>query len=104
MRVRLTNPGGQLKPNLYGRLDIRTSARDTVLSVPSDALVYDGSDRFLFVADGDNRYTYRRVETGREFDEAVEITRGVQRGERVVSSGVFHMKSRYKLSLSAEGE
>jgi RND family efflux transporter MFP subunit len=104
VRVRLPNTGGRLRPNLYGRLDIRTTARDTVLSVPSDALVYDGNDRFLFVADGGNRYAYRRVETGREFDGAVEITRGVRRGDRVVSNGVFHLKSRYKLSLASEEE
>ncbi|MBE0642459.1 MAG: efflux RND transporter periplasmic adaptor subunit [Bacteroidetes bacterium] len=104
VRVRLANSGGLLKPNLYGRLDIRTTARDSVLSVPSDAIVYDGSERYLFVVAGENSYIYRRVETGRDFDDAVEITRGVQAGERVVSSGVFHLKSRYKLSLSAEEE
>lgn len=104
VRVRLKNSGGLLRPNLFGRLDIRTAARDTVRSVPSDALVYDGNDRFLFVSDGGNRYVYRRVETGREFDGAIEITRGVSVGERVVSSGVFHLKSRFKLAQSAEEE
>ncbi|MFZ1729019.1 MAG: efflux RND transporter periplasmic adaptor subunit [Bacteroidota bacterium] len=104
VRVRVTNSGGMLRPNLYGRLDITTTARDSVLSVPSDAIVYDGSDRFLFVKTGENSFVYRRVETGREFDDAIEITKGVSAGEDVVSSGVFHLKSRYKLSLAAEDE
>lgn len=104
VRVRIPNPGARLKPNLYGRLDIRTDARDTVLAVPADAIVYDGSDRFLFVVTGKHRYAYRRIETGRELDDTVEITTGVSAGERVVSSGVFHLKSRYKLSLAAEDE
>ena len=104
VRVRLSNPGGALKPNLYGRLDVRTNARDSVLSVPADAIVYDGSDRYLFVVKGENSFSYRRVETGREFDNAVEITRGIAAGEQAVSGGVFHLKSRYKLSLSAEEE
>lgn len=104
VRVRMPNPGAKLKTNLYGRLDIRTTARDTVLAVPADAIVYDGSDRFLFVVTGENSYAYRRIETGRDFDDAVEITQGVKARERVVSSGVFHLKSRYKLSLAAEEE
>lgn len=104
VRVRVANSGGALRPNLYGRLDILTDTRDSVLTVPAGALVYDGSDRFLFVATGDNSFAYRRVETGREFDNSIEITKGVRDGERVVSSGVFHLKSRYKLSLEAEEE
>jgi RND family efflux transporter MFP subunit len=104
VRVRVANVGGALRPNLYGRLDILTDTRDSVLTVPAEALVYDGSDRFLFIVAGENSYAYRRVETGREFDNSIEVTKGVHVGERVVSSGVFHLKSRYKLSLEAEEE
>ncbi|MBN1448680.1 MAG: efflux RND transporter periplasmic adaptor subunit [Bacteroidetes bacterium] len=104
VRCSVPNTGGLLKPNLYGRLDIRTAVRDSVLTVPQSAIVFDGSDRFLFVAVNDLEFAYRRVETGREFDKHVEILKGIAPGERVVSGGVFHLKSRYKLSLMPEEE
>ena len=104
VRCSVPNPTGLLKPNLYGRLDIRTSARDSVIIVPQSAIVYDGSERFLFVHTGEHRFAYRRVETGREFGDNVEIRSGITAGARVVSGGVFHLKSRYKLALMPEEE
>jgi RND family efflux transporter MFP subunit len=104
VRCNVPNPDGLLRPNLYGRLEIRTSARDSILTVPLSAIVYDGSERYLFLVTGENSYAYRRVETGREFDGRVEILRGINAGARVVSGGVFNLKSRYKLALEPEEE
>jgi RND family efflux transporter MFP subunit len=104
VRCSVPNSGELLKPYMYGRLDIRTAVRDSILTVPQSAIVFDGSDRFVFIAVDDLEFSYRRVETGREFDNSVEILRGVTPGERVVSDGVFHLKSRYKLSLMPEEE
>ena len=104
VRCSVPNTAGKLKPNIYGRLDIITSARDSVLTVPLSAIVYDGSERYLFVATNDNSFVYRRVETGREFDGSVEILSGIDAGARVVRDGVFHLKSRYKLALEPEEE
>ncbi|MCB2204953.1 efflux RND transporter periplasmic adaptor subunit [bacterium] len=104
VRCTVPNSSGMLKPNVYGRLDILTTARDSVLTVPLSSIVYDGSDRSIFIALDADRFTYRRVETGREFDDRVEILNGVAAGDRVVSGGVFHLKSRYKLALAPEEE
>ncbi len=104
VRCIVPNADGTLKPNIYGRLDIITSARDSVLTVPLSAIVYDGSERYLFVAKSDNSFVYRRVETGREFDGSMEILSGIDAGARVVRGGVFHLKSRYKLALEPEEE
>jgi RND family efflux transporter MFP subunit len=104
VRCSVPNASGFLRPNIYGRLDIATEARDNVRTVPQTAVVYDGSERFLFVVVDDDTFAYRRVETGREFDTSVEILKGVEKGERVVSDGVFHLKSRYKLALEPEEE
>ena len=104
VRCSVPNAEGLLKPNMYGRLDILTQVPDSVRIVPQTAVVYDGSERFLFVMTGENTFSYRRVETGREFDASVEILNGVEAGERVVSGDVFHLKSRYKLALEPEEE
>jgi membrane fusion protein, heavy metal efflux system len=99
-RIRRTSP--LLRPNLYGRLDIHTRMLDRIVSVPATAVVYDGTERYVFVPVDDHRFEYRRVETGRSFDISVEIRSGLRAGERVVGTGAFNLKSRLKLSQSAE--
>lgn len=104
LRCRIANPGGHLRPNLHGSLDVMTSIPVRVLAVSTDAIVYDGDKRFVFVAVADDAFQYRVVTTGREFDGWTEIASGLREGERVVTAGVFQLKSQLKLSQAGGGE
>jgi cobalt-zinc-cadmium efflux system membrane fusion protein len=102
VRMRVPNPRASLKPNMHGRLVINADLPRTVVSVPTDAIVYDGNNRFVFVAMNDSTFRYVRVETGAEFGDRVEIRSGLRAGERVVQSGVFNLKSQLKMSQAGD--
>ncbi|MGH9240710.1 MAG: efflux RND transporter periplasmic adaptor subunit [Vicinamibacterales bacterium] len=103
LRVRLSvrNPGGALKPGLYGTAAFETAGHN-VLTVPRDAVVDTGLQQHVFVAVGD-RFEPRPVRVGLQLADRVEIRDGLSEGERVVAAGVFLLDSESRLRATGGG-
>ena len=97
LRVRFSaaNPGGGLRPGLYGIAAVE-SAGQPVITVPRDAVVDTGVRQHVFVATGD-RFEPRAVTLGVQLADRVEIRSGLTEGERVVAAGVFLLDSESRL-------
>ena len=97
LRVRFSaaNPGGTLRPGLYGTADFVTTGQ-LVLTVPRDAVVDTGLQQHVFVATGD-RFEPRPVTLGLQLADRVEIRSGLQEGEQIVAAGVFLLDSESRL-------
>ncbi len=97
LRVRLSaaNPGGGLRPGLYGTVALQSAGQD-VITVPRDALVDTGQQQHVFVATGD-RFEPRAVTLGAQLADRVEVRTGLKEGERIVASGVFLLDSESRL-------
>jgi RND family efflux transporter MFP subunit len=96
------NKDASLKPHLQGELQIETGVLQSVNSIPSNALVFDGNDTYVFRDIGNGSLEYVMVQTGQSFADRIEINAGLNPGDRIASSGVFMLKSRYKLSQMQE--
>jgi len=81
------NPKALLQPGLFATAHIELPAARPSLMVPAAAVKNDGGVSKLFVAKND-RAEARIVQVGRETGGSVEILRGVQPGERIVSRQV----------------
>jgi Cu(I)/Ag(I) efflux system membrane fusion protein len=97
LRVRFSaaNPGGTLRPGLYGTAAFE-SAGLPVITVPRDAVVDTGAQQHVFVASGD-RFEPRVVTLGVQLADRVEIRSGLEAGERIVAAGVFLLDSESRL-------
>jgi Cu(I)/Ag(I) efflux system membrane fusion protein len=97
LRVRLSagNPGGALRPGLYGTAAFETIGHK-VLTVPRDAVVDTGLQQHVFVAAGD-RFEPRPVTVGVQLAARVEIREGLKEGEQIVAAGVFLLDSESRL-------
>jgi YHS domain-containing protein len=73
------------------------------LAVPRDAVVDSGMAKRVFVDRGNGFFEPRAVETGWSFGDRVQITKGVEKSERVVSSGTFLVDSESRLKMAAAG-
>jgi len=62
-----------------------------VITVPSTALVRDGTTLHVYVQRTPERFEFREVTTRRTIGDAVEITRGLGEGDRIVVRGVEKM-------------
>ena len=97
LRVRFSaaNPGGGLRPGLYGTA-VFESTGQPVITVPRDAVVDTGVQQHVFVATGD-RFEPRAVTLGVQLADRVEVRSGLAEGERIVAAGVFLLDSESRL-------
>jgi Cu(I)/Ag(I) efflux system membrane fusion protein len=97
LRVRFTvaNPGGTLRPGLYGTATFHSAGGPTI-TVPRDAVVDTGRRQHVFVAAGD-RFEPRPVTLGVQLADRVEVRSGLVEGERIVAAGVFLLDSESRL-------
>lgn len=100
-RVDLANPGGRLKPGMFGRVTLSAAGDGEaamVLTVPRTAVQRDGSrqgDRgaVVFVQTAPGRFERREIVVGRVTDELAEVVSGLAEGDRVVTEGAFLVRS-----------
>ena len=93
VRVVLQNPGGRLKPEMFGTAMIETTATAPSIQLPEVAVLLLNGEPTVFV-DADGDYEARHVEVGSRRDGMVTIKNGIKPGEWVVGKGAFAIKSK----------
>jgi membrane fusion protein, heavy metal efflux system len=91
LRVVLPNPGGKLKPAMFGNIRLLRSTSQGIV-VPSTGVIREGNMAYVFVAEGNGRYQRRTVTLGRTFGDSIEIEDGVKPGETVVTQGALLLR------------
>jgi Cu(I)/Ag(I) efflux system membrane fusion protein len=104
VRVSLANPGGLLKPEMFGEVVLRTAPRQA-LRIPADAVIDSGTRSVVFVALGDGKFQPRVVRLGAGDGDHVEVQDGLAAGDTIVTRANFLVdsESRLKASLQALG-
>jgi len=104
VRIAFANPGGDLKPEMFGEVVLKTAPR-TALRIPTDAVIDSGTRQVVFVDLGDGKFLPRAVRLGASDGTLVEVLEGLAEGERVVTRANFLVdsESRLRASLQALG-
>ncbi|MBI1213478.1 MAG: efflux RND transporter periplasmic adaptor subunit [Alphaproteobacteria bacterium] len=84
--VSLDNGKGLLKPNLFTRIDLVIGKTDAALTIPNNAILEAGGEKFVFVRDG-GTFTRSDIEVGASDDQYTEVTSGIVPGDEVVTVG-----------------
>jgi cobalt-zinc-cadmium efflux system membrane fusion protein len=94
-RVRLDNPEGLLRANMYGEARILVGKSAAVAEVPREAVQRAKTANLVFVRLAENEFEARRVEMGSRSvsGETVQLASGVQPGEEIVVAGSFFLKT-----------
>jgi RND family efflux transporter MFP subunit len=98
-RVTVDNSSGLLKPGMFAKASIdsgKDSGARKVIAVSEEAVFLDGSERYVFIQEGDERFVARRVSVGAASGQKIEITGGLKTGDTVVTRGIFALKSELK--------
>ena len=105
-RVTVDNAKGLLKPGMFATVSIDTlkdAHEVTLLAVPEEAVLGEGTARYVFVARGEGRFRKTDVTAGKTLGKLIEITGGLKEGDDIVVKGAFVLKSEMnKKSLTEE--
>ena len=93
VRLRFDNPEEKLKPEMYADVRIFAGASEPGLVIPREALIRTGESERVILALGEGRFTAQQVVSGIESGDWVEIRRGLEAGDIVVTSGQFLIDS-----------
>jgi len=92
-RVRLENPNGALRANMYGQARIAVESAHLSVMVPRDAVQHAKGVDLIFIKLAEDQYEARRIELGTQTEDAFEVKKGVRVGEEVVTAGSFLLKT-----------
>jgi HlyD family secretion protein len=85
-----SNPGDRLKPGTSVRVEMVAQAIPHAIVIPAEALLTSPEgDASVIVLDTDNKPHKKKVKVGIRDGGAVQVTEGLQGGERVVTVGAF---------------
>lgn len=74
-------------PSGYAEVFLICGERPNVISIPRQGLVEIQGNKYVYVFNGDHSYEKKLVKTGASDGERVEITEGLNLGDKVVSKG-----------------
>lgn len=83
----IADAGNKLKPGLFARVQILYDVHERVAVIPRSAVISEDDQSHVFVITEDGVAARRDIELGYEKDGMVEITQGVEPGEKVVTAG-----------------
>jgi cobalt-zinc-cadmium efflux system membrane fusion protein len=88
VRAEVENPDGALKPEMFARFRIITGADVSSPAVPENAIVYEGEDTHVWLAnDKAKTLAIRQFKAGRISNGMVEVLDGLKPGDLIVTSG-----------------
>ncbi len=101
VRVQLDNPEGRLRPGMIANLSFDVDLGEH-LAVPTDAVVYTGRRRLVFVDRGEGRLRPVEVTVGARTTDWISVESGLTEGDVVVSSGVFLLAAESRIRSATD--
>lgn len=93
-RIALNNPNVALKPGMFADVQLHLPADDPSLTVPRDAVVENGDEKWVFVKVDSHHFQKRQIFAGEPKGGLVPVSRGLDEGEDVVTGGaVFFLNA-----------
>ncbi len=88
VRAEVENPSGELKPEMFASFRIITGEDGAAPGVPDSAIVYEGEDAHVWLADDTAKtLDIRAIKVGHNRHGLVEALSGLKPGDKIVTSG-----------------
>jgi len=96
--ISINNPDLLIRPGMFVKADIVTNHKDTVIVIPKSIILSRQRGKTVFIIDR-GVASERVIETGMENLTDVEVTKGLVKNERVVTSGFETLSNRSKVKI-----
>lgn len=96
--VLINNPRYLLRPGMFVKADIVTNHKDSVIVVPKNIILSRQRGKTVFIVDR-GVAEERIIETGLENATSVEVIKGLERNDRIVTGGFETLSSKSKIKI-----
>jgi multidrug efflux system membrane fusion protein len=106
LRLKATFDNGKraLWPNQFVKARLYLRTREGAVTVPTPAVQRGPQGTFVYVVGADDVAQTRDVEVGTTQGSLTLISKGLEKGERVVTDGIGQLKPGAKVSVRGAGE
>lgn len=98
MKAMAPNPHYRLKPGYFTEVTLPSGGNPNSMTIPESALFSQEGKNFTFVVK-EGVALRREVEAGSRFDGKVEVIKGIQKGEKVVTAGHEQLTEGMKVKI-----
>lgn len=88
----------ELKPGMFGRVEIRYDRKEQALLVPKDAVLTEDAAQSVFVV-ADDKARRRPIRTGYDNNGHYEVLDGLKEGDKVVITGQANLKDDARVTV-----
>ncbi|WP_406843657.1 efflux RND transporter periplasmic adaptor subunit [Flavobacterium soyae] len=85
-RIKLQNPGFLLKPDMNANIKLSYNENQTMIAIPSNAIVFDKSKNFVMIFKDRHNIETRQVEVYRVVGDTTYISSGLKENEKVITN------------------
>jgi multidrug efflux pump subunit AcrA (membrane-fusion protein) len=103
VRVDVDNPDHLLRLGMFVSGELIYASNKKAIGVPLDAIQQLNGEDIVFVTEDGNNLRLREVVLGRSVNDYVEIIKGLNEGETVVTQGSFYLKSEQAKEAFGDG-
>jgi membrane fusion protein, multidrug efflux system len=96
--IAINNPNYLLRPGMFVKADIITNHQDSVIVIPKSIILSRQRGKTVFVIDR-GIAVERIIETGLENITDVEVIKGLEKNERIVTSGFETLSNKSKVKI-----
>ncbi|MGE5421192.1 MAG: efflux RND transporter periplasmic adaptor subunit [Chloroflexota bacterium] len=96
--ITIENPDLLLRPGMFVKADIVTNHKDSVIVIPKSVILSRQKGKTVFIVDRAVA-AERIIETGLENLTEVEVLRGLEKNDRLVTSGFETLSNRSKVKI-----
>jgi len=101
IEIEVPNPDYRLKPGMFARVELVTRVFENAVMIPEEAIAYASGKPFIFVVK-DGKAQRRSIETGMRQIGRVQITKGLEGGEVVVTAGHLKIRDGSEVTIAKE--
>ena len=94
VRAEIPNLNNSLKPGMHAVVSLNNKARGSI-AIPIVAVIQDSQGAIVWIKNKNGKFENRKVVTGIESNDLIEIRSGIFAGDEVVVSGVYLLNSEY---------
>ncbi|MCD6354038.1 MAG: efflux RND transporter periplasmic adaptor subunit [Prolixibacteraceae bacterium] len=98
-KLLISNPDLKLRPGMFVKADIITARKDSAIVIPKDIILNGNRGKYVFVIGRNSSADDRRITTGIENQDYVEVLEGLRPNDRLIIKGFETLRDNSKVKI-----